>query len=177
VARATSRLAGNPRRPRPRPPRQPPRQSAPVPHHLRAGHTSRRRAEPLQDENREPSSISSSLNRRPGRGPIEQHPYIRLHRGKSVERARVNGVELEFELKGSGQPVLLIHGSHLARSYLPLVAQRSLAEACLLIRYQRAGQHRGAGRGRRRPARVSRRPQRARRRPLLRRPNRTTARA
>ncbi|MDQ6790053.1 MAG: benzoate-CoA ligase family protein [Candidatus Dormibacteraeota bacterium] len=56
-----------------------------------------------------------------------------------MERARVNGVELEFELKGSGQPVLLIHGSHLARSYLPLVAQRSLAEACLLIRYHRRG--------------------------------------
>jgi hypothetical protein len=46
---------------------------------------------------------------------------------------------LEFELKGSGQPVLLIHGSHLARSYLPLVAQKSLAEACLLIRYHRRG--------------------------------------
>jgi pimeloyl-ACP methyl ester carboxylesterase len=56
-----------------------------------------------------------------------------------MERARVNGVELEFELKGSGQPVLLIHGSHLARSYLPLVAQPSLAEACLLIRYHRRG--------------------------------------
>jgi benzoate-CoA ligase family protein len=56
-----------------------------------------------------------------------------------MERARLNGAELEFELIGSGQPVLLIHGSHLARSYLPLVAQPSLAKSCLLIRYHRRG--------------------------------------
>jgi benzoate-CoA ligase family protein len=56
-----------------------------------------------------------------------------------MERARVNGVELEYELRGSGQPVLLIHGSHLARSYLPLLARRELTERCLLIRYHRRG--------------------------------------
>jgi benzoate-CoA ligase family protein len=56
-----------------------------------------------------------------------------------MERARVNGVELEYELKGSGQPVLLVHGSHLARSFLPLVAQPAMTESCLLIRYHRRG--------------------------------------
>jgi pimeloyl-ACP methyl ester carboxylesterase len=56
-----------------------------------------------------------------------------------MERARVNGVELEYELKGSGEPVLLIHGSHIARSYLPLLAQPALTEKYTLIRYHRRG--------------------------------------
>lgn len=56
-----------------------------------------------------------------------------------MERARINGVELEYELKGSGEPVLLIHGSHIARSFLPLLAQPALTERYTLIRYHRRG--------------------------------------
>jgi benzoate-CoA ligase family protein len=56
-----------------------------------------------------------------------------------MERATVNGVELEYELKGSGEPVLLIHGSHIARSFLTLLTQPSLAEKYTLIRYHRRG--------------------------------------
>ena len=56
-----------------------------------------------------------------------------------MERASVNGVELEYELKGSGEPVLLIHGSHIGRSFLPLLAQPSLLEHYTLIRYHRRG--------------------------------------
>jgi acyl-coenzyme A synthetase/AMP-(fatty) acid ligase/pimeloyl-ACP methyl ester carboxylesterase len=56
-----------------------------------------------------------------------------------MERARVNGVVLEYELKGSGEPVLLIHGSHICRSFLPLLAQPLLTEKYTLIRYHRRG--------------------------------------
>ena len=56
-----------------------------------------------------------------------------------MERASVNGVELEYELKGSGEPVLLIHGSHICRSFLPLLAQSVLTERYTLIRYHRRG--------------------------------------
>jgi benzoate-CoA ligase family protein len=56
-----------------------------------------------------------------------------------MERARVNGVELEYELKGWGEPVLLIHGSHVADSFVPLVAQPSLSRSYLLVRYHRRG--------------------------------------
>lgn len=56
-----------------------------------------------------------------------------------MDTARVNGVELEYEVRGAGEPVLLIHGSHIARSYLPLVAQRDLAERYTLVRYHRRG--------------------------------------
>lgn len=56
-----------------------------------------------------------------------------------MERARVNGVELEYEVKGSGEPLLCIHGSHIARSFLPLLSQPSLTEKYTLIRYHRRG--------------------------------------
>ena len=56
-----------------------------------------------------------------------------------MQRAKVNGVELEYEVRGTGEPVLLIHGSHIARSYLPLLAQRELVERYSLIRYHRRG--------------------------------------
>lgn len=56
-----------------------------------------------------------------------------------MQRARVNGVELEYELKGAGEPVLLIHGSHIAGSFIPLVAQPSMSDGYLLIRYHRRG--------------------------------------
>src|SRR5947209_9425207 len=56
-----------------------------------------------------------------------------------LERARVNGVELEYELKGSGQPVLLIHGSHICRSFLVFFARPELIERYTLIRYHRRG--------------------------------------
>jgi pimeloyl-ACP methyl ester carboxylesterase len=56
-----------------------------------------------------------------------------------LERARVNGVELEDELRGSGEPVLLIHGSHICRSFVALLAQPALTERYLLIRYHRRG--------------------------------------
>src|SRR5919202_3119840 len=56
-----------------------------------------------------------------------------------LERARLNGVELEYELKGSGPPVLLIHGSHICRSFLVLLAQPTLTQGYTLIRYHRRG--------------------------------------
>src|SRR5687768_6545294 len=57
-----------------------------------------------------------------------------------MERATTDaGVELEYELRGHGDPVLLIHGSHIARSFLALCGQRALTERYTLIRYHRRG--------------------------------------
>jgi pimeloyl-ACP methyl ester carboxylesterase len=56
-----------------------------------------------------------------------------------MERARVNGIELEYEIIGSGEPVLLIHGSHVAGSFKPLLAQPALTDEYTLIRYHRRG--------------------------------------
>ena len=49
-----------------------------------------------------------------------------------MERARVNGVELEYETRGTGEPVLLIHGSHIGGSFVPVLAQPSLTYGYML---------------------------------------------
>lgn len=55
-----------------------------------------------------------------------------------MDRAKVNGVELEYELSGSGEPVLLI-SPVIADGFLPLIAEPALAERYQLIRYHRRG--------------------------------------
>lgn len=55
-----------------------------------------------------------------------------------MKRAKVNGVELEYEVIGSGEPVLLI-SPVLADGFVPLIAERSLAEHYQLIRYHKRG--------------------------------------
>ena len=55
-----------------------------------------------------------------------------------LERVPVDGGELELETRGDGEPVLLIHGSHIADSYLPIMTEPGLANY-RLIRYHRRG--------------------------------------
>jgi pimeloyl-ACP methyl ester carboxylesterase len=55
------------------------------------------------------------------------------------DRVPVDGGELEYGVQGSGEPVLLIHGSHLADAYAPLLAQPDLADHYRLIHYHRRG--------------------------------------
>lgn len=52
--------------------------------------------------------------------------------------AKVNGVELEYEVVGSGEPVLLI-SPVLADGFLPLMSQPALADHYRLIRYHQRG--------------------------------------
>ncbi len=46
---------------------------------------------------------------------------------------------LEYESHGEGEPVLLIHGSHVADAFLPLTSEAALADRYRLIRYHRRG--------------------------------------
>jgi pimeloyl-ACP methyl ester carboxylesterase len=55
-----------------------------------------------------------------------------------MERVEVNGVELEFEIRGSGEPVLLID-SLIADCFVPLLTEPSLANQYQLIRYHKRG--------------------------------------
>jgi len=55
-----------------------------------------------------------------------------------MESVTVNGVELEYEATGSGEPVLLI-SPVLADGFVPLVSQPALADRHLLIRYHKRG--------------------------------------
>jgi pimeloyl-ACP methyl ester carboxylesterase len=55
-----------------------------------------------------------------------------------MERAHVNGVALEYEVVGSGEPVLFI-SSVLADGFLPLMVEPALADRFQVIRYHRRG--------------------------------------
>jgi pimeloyl-ACP methyl ester carboxylesterase len=55
-----------------------------------------------------------------------------------MDRANVNGVELEYEVRGAGEPVLLID-MLIADCFVPLLPEPSLAEAYQLIRYPNRG--------------------------------------
>jgi pimeloyl-ACP methyl ester carboxylesterase len=57
-----------------------------------------------------------------------------------MERATVGDVELEYELKGSGEPVLLIPPGPVAAGFLPLLSEQALIDRYRLIRYHRRGQ-------------------------------------
>jgi pimeloyl-ACP methyl ester carboxylesterase len=57
-----------------------------------------------------------------------------------METAKLNGVELEYEARGSGEPVLLIGTGPIADSFLPLLSEKALAERYHLIRYHQRGQ-------------------------------------
>src|ERR687890_2682216 len=55
-----------------------------------------------------------------------------------MESVKVNGVQLEYEVIGSGEPVLLI-SPVLADCFLPLLSQPALADRYQLIRYHKRG--------------------------------------
>jgi pimeloyl-ACP methyl ester carboxylesterase len=55
-----------------------------------------------------------------------------------MKSVNVNGIELEYEVAGRGEPVLLI-SPVLADGFLPLVAEPPLADRYQLIRYHRRG--------------------------------------
>jgi pimeloyl-ACP methyl ester carboxylesterase len=55
-----------------------------------------------------------------------------------MERANVNGAQLEYEVIGSGEPVLLI-SPVLADGFLPLLSEPALADRFQLIRYHKRG--------------------------------------
>src|SRR5260221_8247277 len=53
-----------------------------------------------------------------------------------MEKVSVNGVELEYEVKGSGEPVLLISTGPIADSFLPLLSEKALVERYRLITFR-----------------------------------------
>jgi pimeloyl-ACP methyl ester carboxylesterase len=57
-----------------------------------------------------------------------------------MNRATVNGVELEYAVKGSGEPVLLIPTGPIADSFHPFFSQAVMAERYQLLAYHRRGQ-------------------------------------
>jgi pimeloyl-ACP methyl ester carboxylesterase len=59
--------------------------------------------------------------------------------GATMERTSVDGAELEFDVQGSGEPVVFIHGSGPADSFLPLAMEPPVRDHYRAIRYHRRG--------------------------------------
>ncbi len=55
-----------------------------------------------------------------------------------MQSVKVNGIELEYEVTGAGEPLLLI-SPVIADGFLPLVAEPALADRYQLIRYHKRG--------------------------------------
>jgi pimeloyl-ACP methyl ester carboxylesterase len=60
-------------------------------------------------------------------------------REKGMERADLGGLELEYELRGSGEAVVLVHWGLCAAWGEPLMDEPALADRFRLLRYHRAG--------------------------------------
>lgn len=56
-----------------------------------------------------------------------------------MEWARIAGAELAYEVAGSGEPVVFIHGALIADAFRPLLTEPSLAGTYQLILYHRPG--------------------------------------
>src|SRR5262245_11965971 len=56
-----------------------------------------------------------------------------------LERIAVDGLELEYEVRGSGEAVVLIHWGLCAAWGEPLLDEPALADRHRLLRYHRAG--------------------------------------
>jgi pimeloyl-ACP methyl ester carboxylesterase len=56
-----------------------------------------------------------------------------------MDRAALGDIELEYELHGVGEPVLLIHPGHFADWFTPLLHERALTNRYQLVHYHRVG--------------------------------------
>src|ERR687883_140502 len=56
--------------------------------------------------------------------------------GRAMDSVNLNGAELAYEFKVSGEPVILISTGPIADSFLPLFAEKVLVEPFRLIRYR-----------------------------------------
>jgi pimeloyl-ACP methyl ester carboxylesterase len=57
----------------------------------------------------------------------------------AMDRAPVEGIELRYELRGSGEPVVLIHWGVVSAFAAPLLDEPALAEGHQVLTYDRAG--------------------------------------
>jgi pimeloyl-ACP methyl ester carboxylesterase len=60
-------------------------------------------------------------------------------RTRHMSRANLNGIELEYEVRGVGEPVVLVHAGVFARWYRPLLDEPALAGRYRVLTYHRIG--------------------------------------
>jgi pimeloyl-ACP methyl ester carboxylesterase len=58
---------------------------------------------------------------------------------RSWKRAMLAGIELEYVVEGTGEPVVLIHPGHFADWFIPLLDESALADHYQVLTYHRVG--------------------------------------
>lgn len=58
---------------------------------------------------------------------------------RPMNRANINGVELDYETRGSGEPVVLVHAGIFADWFKPLMDEPALASRYRVVSYHRVG--------------------------------------
>ena len=58
---------------------------------------------------------------------------------KLMARAALDGIELEYEVRGSGEPVVLVHAGVFADWFKPLLQERTLTDRYHVVSYHRVG--------------------------------------
>jgi pimeloyl-ACP methyl ester carboxylesterase len=56
-----------------------------------------------------------------------------------MKRVQLNGTDIEYEVRGSGAPVVFIHGSILSDGFVPVIEQTGIAENFQIVHYRRRG--------------------------------------
>src|SRR5215472_12383587 len=84
--------------------------------------------------------------RRQDRAPAadRRHPSHRTSSGKMtgasrMERVQLNGADIEYDVRGSGAPVVFIHGAILSDGFVPVIEQAGIAENFQIVHYRRRG--------------------------------------
>ena len=60
-----------------------------------------------------------------------------------MERVQLNGADIEHDVRGSGEPVVFIHGAVLSDGFVPVIEQTGIAENFQIVHYRRRGPHAG----------------------------------
>jgi pimeloyl-ACP methyl ester carboxylesterase len=63
----------------------------------------------------------------------------RPEKGRQLERAVLDGLELEYEVHGAGEPIMLLHAGVCAEWFKPLLKEPALAGGYRVVRYHRVG--------------------------------------
>src|SRR5262249_56152079 len=56
-----------------------------------------------------------------------------------MERVQLNGADIEYDVRGSGAPVVFIHGAILSDGFVPVIEQTEIAENFQIVHYRRRG--------------------------------------
>jgi hypothetical protein len=72
-------------------------------------------------------------------GMAQDAPLIRGGAATAMSRATIDGLELEYEIRGSGPPVVLVHAGIFAEWFKPLLDEPALTSRYQVVSYHRIG--------------------------------------